>query len=169
MNEKDDPRSFGDQPYRASENTTLPPWMQGDKISVWEKTEITFYKFVTYIPVAITFGVFGFLFTFYTAVSTVFVTQIFRFFSTLLLKEIFMGSLDYQTCIKTSKKWTRRCLVLKFMAFCSPFLAWIFSFRLLLLFEHPQVPYRMTQSGICHHNNKMNKKQHMLMLRLKAW
>jgi len=46
--------------------------MQGDKISVWEKTEITFYKFVTYIPVAITFGVFGFLFTFYTAVSTVF-------------------------------------------------------------------------------------------------
>lgn len=72
MNEKDDPRSFGDQPYRVSENTTLPPWMQGDKISVWEKTEITLYKFVTFIPVAITFGVFGFLFTFYTAVSMVF-------------------------------------------------------------------------------------------------
>jgi hypothetical protein len=45
--------------------------MQADKISIWEKTEITVYKIVTYIPVAITFGVFGFLFTFYTAVSKV--------------------------------------------------------------------------------------------------
>ena len=143
--------------------------MQGDKISAWEKAEITLNKFVTYIPVAITFGVFGFLFTFYTTVSTILATNFFRFFSILLLKEIFMASLGYQTCIKTNKKWTRKCWAPKFMAFCSPFLAWIFSFRLLLQLTHLQDPYLMTLNGICHHNNKTNKKPLMLMLRPKVW
>ena len=40
--------------------------MQGEKISTAEKLEIMMYKIVIYIPVAITFGLFGFLFTYYS-------------------------------------------------------------------------------------------------------
>ena len=69
MNEKDDPRSLGNMPYRPNDGQQLPPWMQADKISLLEKMEITLYKIVTYIPVAITFGVFTFLFSFYSTVS----------------------------------------------------------------------------------------------------
>jgi hypothetical protein len=69
MNEKDDPHSLGTMPCRKNENNALPPWMQTDKISLVEKAEITLYKLVTLIPVAITFGVFGFMFAFYTTVS----------------------------------------------------------------------------------------------------
>ena len=57
------------------------PWMQADRISTWERIEITFYKLITYIPVAITFGVFGFLFAFYTSVSHVLNLNFCRFFS----------------------------------------------------------------------------------------
>ena len=67
MNEKDDPR--GNMPCRKNFDNQLPPWMQSDKISLIEKAEIAVYKLVTLIPVAITFGVFGFLFVFYTTVS----------------------------------------------------------------------------------------------------
>lgn len=111
MNEKDDPRSFGNMPYRPSEGGQLPPWMQADKISPMEKLEITMYKVVTYIPVAITFGVFAFLFTFYTAVSIFFflIRAIFSFFSTLQLMVIFTGPLDSQTCGKTHRKWMKIC------------------------------------------------------------
>ena len=44
----------------------LPPWLQGEKLTFWEKAEITMYKIVVYIPVVITFGLFGFLFLYYT-------------------------------------------------------------------------------------------------------
>ena len=40
--------------------------MQGEKISTAEKLEIMMYKIVICIPVAITFGLFGFLFTYYS-------------------------------------------------------------------------------------------------------
>jgi hypothetical protein len=44
----------------------IPPWLQADKMSLSERAEIFLYKTITYIPVVITFGVFTFLFTFYT-------------------------------------------------------------------------------------------------------
>ena len=53
----------------ASTERPLPPWMQADKISFAERTEIQIYKCITYIPVLITFGVFIFLFIYYTFVS----------------------------------------------------------------------------------------------------
>jgi hypothetical protein len=40
--------------------------MQGEKISTGEKLEILMYKIVIYIPVAITYGLFVFLFLFYS-------------------------------------------------------------------------------------------------------
>lgn len=40
--------------------------MQGEKISTGEKLEIMMYKIVIYIPVAITYGLFTFLFIFYS-------------------------------------------------------------------------------------------------------
>jgi hypothetical protein len=39
--------------------------MQGEKLTMMEKLEILMYKIVIYIPVAITFGLFGFLFMYY--------------------------------------------------------------------------------------------------------
>ena len=128
MNEKDDPRSFGEQPYRASENTTLPPWMQGDKISVWEKTEITFYKFVTYIPVAITFGVFGFLFTFYTAVSTVFSDSNFQVFLYPSFKGDFYGIIGLPDMYKNQQEMDEEMLSAKIYGI----LFAIFSMNLLI-------------------------------------
>lgn len=110
MNEKDDPRTFGNQPYRnTNDSRQLPPWMQADKISPWEKLEINFYKFVTYVPVAITFGVFTFLFIFYTAVSDALIFIFFRFFSTQQLKEISMDIWAFLICGQISKKWLRKC------------------------------------------------------------
>ena len=47
----------------------LPPWMTADPISMGEKFEIWSYKVITYMPVLVTFGVFGFLFTYYSYVS----------------------------------------------------------------------------------------------------
>ena len=48
----------------------LPPWMQAEKISIRERLEITSYKVITYIPVAVTMGLFTFLFAYYSFVST---------------------------------------------------------------------------------------------------
>ena len=47
----------------------LPPWMQAEKISIRERLEITSYKLITYIPVAVTMGLFAFLFAYYSFVS----------------------------------------------------------------------------------------------------
>ena len=43
--------------------------MTADPISMGEKFEIWSYKVITYMPVLVTFGVFGFLLTFYSYVS----------------------------------------------------------------------------------------------------
>jgi hypothetical protein len=43
--------------------------MQAEEISTFEKIEILSYKIITYIPVAVTFGVFIFLLVFYSYVS----------------------------------------------------------------------------------------------------
>jgi hypothetical protein len=53
----------------------LPPWMQAEKISIRERLEITSYKVITYIPVAVTMGLFMFLFAYYSFVSTNLVRQ----------------------------------------------------------------------------------------------
>lgn len=39
--------------------------MSADKITFWERMEIQIYKIISYIPVAVTFGVFIFLYIFY--------------------------------------------------------------------------------------------------------
>ena len=49
----------------------LPPWMQAEKISIGERLEIWSYKLITYIPVAVTMGLFTFLFAYYSYVSTI--------------------------------------------------------------------------------------------------
>ena len=51
---------------QSRESSPLPPWMQGEKISTGEKLEILMYKIVIYIPVAITYGLFSFLFLYYS-------------------------------------------------------------------------------------------------------
>jgi uncharacterized membrane protein len=43
--------------------------MQAERITFAEKIEVYFYKFVTFIPVIITFFVFAFLFSYYSYVS----------------------------------------------------------------------------------------------------
>jgi len=43
--------------------------MSGEQIGMSEKCEIMAYKLITYIPVVVTFGVFGFLACFYSYVS----------------------------------------------------------------------------------------------------
>ena len=47
----------------------IPSWMQADKESTNQRIEIILYKFVTNIPVMITFGVYIFLNIFYIFVS----------------------------------------------------------------------------------------------------
>ena len=54
----------------------LPPWMQAEKISIGERLEIWSYKLVTYIPVAVTMGLFSFLFVYYTYVSDIYLDKI---------------------------------------------------------------------------------------------
>jgi hypothetical protein len=51
----------------------LPPWMQAEKISIRERLEITSYKLITYIPVAVTMGLFTFLFAYYSFVSQIWI------------------------------------------------------------------------------------------------
>ena len=53
------------------DRTGIPPWMQAEKISFGERIEILAYKFITYIPVMVTFGLFTFLFAYYSYVSTI--------------------------------------------------------------------------------------------------
>jgi len=45
---------------------SYPKWIGAKKISVWERLELLTFRFITYVPVIITFGLFGFLLTFYT-------------------------------------------------------------------------------------------------------
>jgi hypothetical protein len=55
--------------------------MQAEEISPSERLEIISYKVITYMPVFVTFGVFGFLFTFYSYVSaTIFEFYIYKVF-----------------------------------------------------------------------------------------
>lgn len=59
----------GQEGGQQAKTSGLPPWMQAEQISIWEKLEIMSYKVITYIPVLVTFGVFTFLFIFYMHVS----------------------------------------------------------------------------------------------------
>jgi len=73
----------------------MPPWMQAEQISFGERMEILSYKLITYVPVMVTFGVFGFLFCYYSYVSkleylVVINRLLFSSFYTQQLSEIFM-------------------------------------------------------------------------------
>lgn len=44
---------------------TYPKWVGAPKVTVWERLELITFRFITYVPVIITFCLFGFLCTFY--------------------------------------------------------------------------------------------------------
>ena len=88
--------------------SNLPPWMNADEISKLEKMEIMAYKCITYIPVAVTFGVFIFLFVFYAYVSNFISSCLNRkIYSTTCIPRfsaIFSLPSRFQTCGKTRLK-----------------------------------------------------------------
>jgi hypothetical protein len=45
---------------------SYPKWVGSKKVSIWERLELWTFRFITYVPVIITFCLFGFLLTFYT-------------------------------------------------------------------------------------------------------
>jgi hypothetical protein len=47
----------------------LPEWLHAERISFCERVELGVYRVITLVPVAITIGVFTFLFVFYSYVS----------------------------------------------------------------------------------------------------
>ena len=53
----------------TAQTNGLPPWIQGENISMQERMEIFTYKLVAFVPVLVTFSVFGFLSTYYISVS----------------------------------------------------------------------------------------------------
>lgn len=59
---------MGNTKKQRESNQGLPPWVQG-QVSVTEKLEIYIYKFITIVPVLVTFGVYFFLLGFYGVVS----------------------------------------------------------------------------------------------------
>ena len=61
---------YGGANPNGSIRTGLPPWMVAEKISLFERIELWSYKLITYLPVAVTFGVFSFLFIFFSHVSS---------------------------------------------------------------------------------------------------
>ena len=62
---------MGSSKKQRENNRGLPPWVQG-QVSVTEKIEIYFYKFITVVPVLVTFGVYFFLMGYYGWVSSQF-------------------------------------------------------------------------------------------------
>jgi hypothetical protein len=61
-------------------NDGLPPWIMADRISTSEWLEINFWKFITIIPVIITFSIYAFLFLYYSYVSICNFIFLFLFF-----------------------------------------------------------------------------------------
>lgn len=88
----------------------LPPWMQAEKISWSERMEINAYKVISYIPVAVTVGLFSFLFLFYSYVSFLpskflIVKISYSVFCTLPSWAIFTTFSAWLTCGKIKNNW----------------------------------------------------------------
>ena len=73
----------------------IPPWLQAERISFWEKIQLRFFRFITIIPVFITFGIFIFLAAFFSLVS-------FHFFLIILVRVVSLSCwrllLDFRYC-----------------------------------------------------------------------
>ena len=76
INQDNTPRSSLDEEgkqgpsnIKQQNKVTSPPWMQVEKISVWERTEICIYRFISIFPVFVTFGLYTQLFSFFIGVS----------------------------------------------------------------------------------------------------
>ena len=66
----------------------IPPWLQAERISFWERIQLRLFRLITIIPVIITFGIFIFLATFFSLVSFHFLINNFSLFCILVLLEI---------------------------------------------------------------------------------
>lgn len=66
----------------------IPPWLQAERISFWERIQLRFFRFITIIPVFITFGIFIFLAAFFSLVSFHFLINYFSSCCILVLLEI---------------------------------------------------------------------------------
>ena len=66
----------------------IPPWLQAERISCWERIQLKFFRFITIIPVVITFGIFIFLAGFFSLVSFFLLINYFSSFCILVLLEI---------------------------------------------------------------------------------
>lgn len=86
------------QIQKTTTKSSLPPWMQAERVSFGERFEIFLYRFVSIFPVFVTFGLFSYLGVFFVGVSFI-LTLILQFY----LYPLLAGNFD--TFIGVPNMW----------------------------------------------------------------
>ena len=79
----------------SHQKQSSPPWMMADKVSIWEKTEISLYKLVSIFPLLVTFGLYTYLFIFYVGVTFALVKMMLTIYCSFSYIQVLQATLTH--------------------------------------------------------------------------